>query len=94
MFKPSAYRFGKTVMNHILKYITVISRTTGVFKAVTDAKTNEILRVRLLGEAAHEIINIITVAMNAHFPYTSLRDQINTHPTLAEGLNDLFAMVD
>ncbi|MGH2117051.1 pyridine nucleotide-disulfide oxidoreductase [Aerococcus sp. L_32] len=72
----------------------VISRTTGVFKAVIDAKTNEILGVRLFGEGAHEIINIITVAMNAHLPYTILRDQIYTHPTLAEGLNDLFAMVD
>ncbi|MFW3333045.1 FAD-dependent oxidoreductase [Aerococcus viridans] len=72
----------------------VISRTTGVFKAVIDAKTNEILGVRLFGEGAHEIINIITVAMNARLPYTTLRDQIYTHPTLAEGLNDLFAMVD
>lgn len=61
---------------------------------VIDAKTNEILGVRLFGEAAHEIINIITVAMNVHLPYTALRDQIYTHPTLAEGLNDLFAMVD
>lgn len=72
----------------------VISRTTGVYKAVVDAKTNEILGVRLFGEGAHEIINIITVAMNAHLPYTALRDQIYTHPTLAEGLNDLFTLID
>ena len=74
--------------------VKVICRTTGVFKAVIDAKTNEILGVRLFDEGAHEIINIITVAMNARLPYTTLRDQIYTHPTLAEGLNDLFAMVD
>lgn len=74
--------------------VKVICRTTGVFKAVIDAKTNEILGGRLFGEGAHEIINIITVAMNARLPYTTLRDQIYTHPTLAEGLNDLFAMVD
>ncbi|GMR70261.1 hypothetical protein NUITMVRA1_09370 [Aerococcus viridans] len=61
---------------------------------VFDAKTNEILGVRLFGEGAHEIINIITVAMEARLPYTSLRDQIYTHPTLAEGLNDLIAMID
>lgn len=72
----------------------MISRTTSVFKAVIDAKTNEIIGVRLFGESAHEIINIITVAVNAHLRYTTLRDQIYTHPTLAEGLNDLFAMVD
>lgn len=54
-----------------------------MFKVVFDAKTNEILGVRLFGEGAHEIINIITVAMEARLPYTSLRDQIYTHPTLA-----------
>lgn len=64
----------------------VICRTTRVFKPVIDEKTNEILWLRLFGEDAHEIINIITVAMNAHLPYTSLRDQIYTHPTLAEWL--------
>lgn len=32
--------------------------------------------------------------MNAHLPYTALRDQIYTHPTFAEGLNDLIAMID
>ena len=74
--------------------VKVICRTTRVFKPVIDEKTNEILGVRLFGEDAHEIINIITVAMNARLPYTTLRDQIYTHPTLAEGLNDLFAMVD
>lgn len=74
--------------------VKVICRTAKVFKPVIDEKTNEILGVRLFGEGAHEIINIITVAMNARLPYTTLRDQIYTHPTLAEGLNDLFAMVD
>ncbi|HJH02332.1 MAG TPA: pyridine nucleotide-disulfide oxidoreductase [Aerococcus urinaeequi] len=71
--------------------VKVICRTTRVFKPVIDAKTNEILWLRLFGEGAHKII---TVSMKAHLPYTSLRDQIYTHPTLAEGLNDLFAIVD
>ena len=61
--------------------VKVISRTTGVFRAVIDAKTNEILWLRLFGESAHKII---TVSMKAHLPYTSLRDQIYTHLTLAE----------
>jgi len=72
----------------------VIGRTTGIYKAVVDANTDEILGVRIFGEGAHEIINIVTVAMNAHLPYTALRDQIYTHPTLAEALNDLFAGID
>ncbi|MER2062796.1 MAG: pyridine nucleotide-disulfide oxidoreductase [Aerococcus urinaeequi] len=64
--------------------VKVICRTTRVFKPVIVEKTNEILWLRLFGEGAHEIINIITVAIKAHLPYTSLRDQIYTHPTLAE----------
>ena len=30
--------------------------------------------------------------MNAKLPYTALRDQIFTHPTVSEALNDLFAI--
>ena len=63
--------------------VKVICRTTRVFKPVIDEKTNEILWLRLFGEDAH---NIITVAMKAHLSYTFLRDQIYTHPTLAEWL--------
>lgn len=71
--------------------VKVICRTTRVFKPVIDEKTNEILWLRLFGEGAHKII---TVSMKAHLPYITLRGQIYTQPTLAEGLNDLFAMVD
>ena len=30
--------------------------------------------------------------MDAGLPYTTLRDQIFTHPTVSEALNDLFAI--
>jgi hypothetical protein len=33
------------------------------------------------------------MAMLGGFPYTALRDAILTHPTMAEGLNALFAAV-
>ncbi len=71
----------------------VIGRTDGIYKAVVDSKTDKILGVRLFGDSAHEIINIVTLAMNADLPYTVLRDQIYTHPTLAEALNDLFGAI-
>nr|WP_274532100.1 hypothetical protein [Ktedonobacter racemifer] len=41
-----------------------------------------------------EIMTIIQVAMMGKLPYTALRDGIFTHPTLAEGLNALFLMLD
>ena len=36
------------------------------------------------------MINLIKLAMDAKLPYTVLRDQIFTHPTMSESLNDLF----
>jgi probable pyridine nucleotide-disulfide oxidoreductase len=48
--------------------------------------------VTLFGQESHEIINLITLAMNHHIPYTDLAKQIFTHPTMAENLNDLFAI--
>lgn len=64
----------------------------GVFKAVVNTETKEILGVTLFGQGAEEMINIITVAMDNKIPYTYFSKQIFTHPTLAENLNDLFAI--
>jgi pyruvate/2-oxoglutarate dehydrogenase complex dihydrolipoamide dehydrogenase (E3) component len=41
-----------------------------------------------------EIMTIIQVAMMGKLPYAALKEGIFTHPTLAEGLNDLFMTVD
>lgn len=70
----------------------VIRQTTGLLKAVIDAETNQILGAHLFCAESHEIINILKVVMDAHLPYTVLRDMIFTHPTMAESLNDLFAV--
>ena len=40
-----------------------------------------------------EIINIIKMAIDNKIPYTYIRDQIFTHPTMAENLNDVFKLV-
>ena len=70
----------------------VNSDLRGAFKAVVNPETKEILGVTLFGQESHEIINLITLAMNHHIPYTDLAKQIFTHPTMAENLNDLFAI--
>jgi pyruvate/2-oxoglutarate dehydrogenase complex dihydrolipoamide dehydrogenase (E3) component len=41
-----------------------------------------------------EIMTIIQVAMRGKLPYNALKEGIITHPTLAEGLNDLFMTLD
>ncbi|PTE33138.1 MULTISPECIES: hypothiocyanous acid reductase MerA [Mammaliicoccus] len=62
----------------------------GLFKVVVDADTNLILGASLYGKESEEIINLIKLAMDQEVPYTTLRDNIYTHPTMVESFNDLF----
>ncbi|MEN0569844.1 reactive chlorine resistance oxidoreductase RclA [Serratia nevei] len=71
----------------------VLGDTRGLLKAVVDAQTGQILSVALLCRDAHEMINIVKTAMDAGLPYTRLRDQLFTHPTMSESLNDLFGLI-
>lgn len=62
----------------------------GAFKVVVNTSTKEILGASIFATGSQEIINIITVAMDNHIPYTYFKHQLFTHPTLAENLNDVF----
>ena len=66
---------------------------SGVLKAVVDAETNKILGAAFLCSEASEIINLIQLAMKSGLDYTALRDNIYTHPSMSEFLNDLFATI-
>ncbi|KZK47240.1 putative Dihydrolipoamide dehydrogenase Mercuric ion reductase [Lactococcus cremoris] len=68
----------------------VVQDTRGLLKALVDPNTDEILGATLYHEDSHEVINLVSLAMKMHTPYQVLRDQIFTHPTMGEGLNDLF----
>ena len=61
----------------------------GLFKALVDPETEKILGATLYGIESYELINMISLAMKAHLSYTVLRDQIYTHPTMTEALNDV-----
>ncbi|AKM48168.1 reactive chlorine resistance oxidoreductase RclA [Edwardsiella anguillarum] len=66
----------------------------GVLKAVVQRESGRILGAALLCRDSHEMINLLKTAMDAGVPYSVLRDQIYTHPTMSEAFNDLFALVD
>ena len=68
--------------------------TRGFMKAVVEADTQQVLGCAILGLEGGEIMTILQVAMMGKLPYTALRDAVFTHPTLAEGLNSLFATLD
>ena len=67
----------------------ILGNQSGLFKVLIDEYTGKILGANLFGVEAHEIINLFTLAMNEGISYESLRDQIYTHPTMAESFNDL-----
>ena len=71
----------------------VLRKTQGLLKAIVDTDTNKILGVSLLCAESHETINTVQLAMRMGADYTVLRDNIYTHPTMTEALNDLFALV-
>jgi pyruvate/2-oxoglutarate dehydrogenase complex dihydrolipoamide dehydrogenase (E3) component len=73
------------------------TRTTGeargFMKALVDARTDRILGFTMFGSEAGEVMAVVQAAMLAGMPYTGLRDAILAHPTMAEGLRNLFAEV-
>jgi pyruvate/2-oxoglutarate dehydrogenase complex dihydrolipoamide dehydrogenase (E3) component len=77
-------------MTSVLRART-LGETRGFMKALLDSRSGRILGFTMLGREAGELIPVVQTAMLAGLPYTELRDAIFTHPTMAEGLNLLFA---
>lgn len=67
----------------------VLKDQRGMLKMLVDPATKEIIGATIYTPESHEIINMVALAMRAKLPYTMLRDQIYTHPTISEGFNDL-----
>lgn len=70
-----------------------IGETRGLLKALLDTTSDRILGFTVFGPNAGEVIAVVQTAMLAGLPHTALRDALFTHPTMAEGLNVLFALV-
>jgi pyruvate/2-oxoglutarate dehydrogenase complex dihydrolipoamide dehydrogenase (E3) component len=67
--------------------------TRGFMKALVDARSDRILGFTMFGPEAGEVMPVVQTAMLAGMPYTGLRDAILAHPTMAEGLGELFSEV-
>ncbi len=83
-------RVAKMPMSDVARALEV-DETRGFLKAVVDAETNHILGFAGLGLEGGELMAVIEVAMLGNLPYTTLREAIFAHPTLAEAFNNLFA---
>jgi pyruvate/2-oxoglutarate dehydrogenase complex dihydrolipoamide dehydrogenase (E3) component len=86
-------RVAKMPMSYVARALET-DETRGFMKAIVDAGTNQILGAAVLGIEGGEIMSAIQLAMIGHLPYTVLRDGVFAHPTLSEGLNNLFMGMD
>lgn len=86
-------RVAKLPMAHVARALEM-DEPRGFMKAVVDADTNLILGCAILGVEGGELMSMLEIAMMGSLPYTTLRDGIFAHPTLAEALNNLFTAMD
>jgi pyruvate/2-oxoglutarate dehydrogenase complex dihydrolipoamide dehydrogenase (E3) component len=83
-------RVARLPMNSVARALEV-DETRGFMKAIVDAETKQILGCAVLGIEGGEVMSLLQLAMMGELPYTTLRDAVFAHPSLAESLNNLFA---
>ncbi|GAT00057.1 pyridine nucleotide-disulfide oxidoreductase [Mycolicibacterium fortuitum subsp. acetamidolyticum] len=71
----------------------IVEQTDGMMKVVVDAATDKILGATLWCHDAHEVINIVTLAMRHGITARALRDEIYTHPSMSECFNQLLGLL-
>jgi pyruvate/2-oxoglutarate dehydrogenase complex dihydrolipoamide dehydrogenase (E3) component len=86
-------KVAKLPMNNVARAVEV-GEPRGFLKVVVDAETGHLLGFAALGLEGGEIMAMAQIAMMGRLPYTSLRDAVFAHPTLAESFNNLFAALD
>ena len=68
----------------------VLNHDVGMLKAIVEASSGEILGASFHCIYANELINEIAIAMNLKANANFFKNQIFTHPSISEALNDLF----
>jgi pyruvate/2-oxoglutarate dehydrogenase complex dihydrolipoamide dehydrogenase (E3) component len=86
------YRLAKTPMAGVFRAQT-ISETRGFLKALIEEHSDRILGFTAFGPEAGELLPVVQLAMKSQLPYTAISELILTHPTMAEGLGNLFSSV-
>ena len=82
-------RVAKMPMTSVARAIET-AETRGFLKIIVDPNTELILGAAVLGIEGGEIATVVQMAMQGGLKYTVLRDGIFSHPTLSEGLNNVF----
>ena len=90
--RGAAYRLVKIPLEAVLRTRT-LSETRGFLKALVEKGATASSASPHSESRPARVMATVQVAMAAGLPYTALRDTILTHPTMAEGIGDLFSSV-
>jgi pyruvate/2-oxoglutarate dehydrogenase complex dihydrolipoamide dehydrogenase (E3) component len=82
-------RAAKLPMRKVLRTLAT-DEAEGFMEVLVAAKDDRILGFTMIGSEAGEVMAVIQTAMLADLPYTTLRDAVLAHLTIAEGLGPLF----
>jgi len=82
-------RVAKMPMNYVARALE-LDESRGFMKAIVDSESKQILGAAVLGIEGGEVMSQIQLAMLGKLPYTTLKNGVFAHPTLAEALNNLF----
>lgn len=85
-----AFEVAKIPISSVLRTQTT-GEADGFMKALIAPGNGRILGFTMIGPEAGEVMAVVQMAMQSGLSYTSLRDSVLTHPTMAEGLNTLFS---
>jgi pyruvate/2-oxoglutarate dehydrogenase complex dihydrolipoamide dehydrogenase (E3) component len=76
-------RIGNRPMTRVARAVEK-GETQGFMKILVDAQSNDILGAAVLGPGGDEAVHCILDTMSAKAPYSTLRDTVHIHPTVAE----------
>jgi pyruvate/2-oxoglutarate dehydrogenase complex dihydrolipoamide dehydrogenase (E3) component len=85
-------RVARLPMGNVLR-TEATDETDGFMKVLVSEEDDRILGFAMIGSEAGEVMAAIQTAMLAGLPFTTLRDAVITHLTVAEGLGPLLANV-
>jgi pyruvate/2-oxoglutarate dehydrogenase complex dihydrolipoamide dehydrogenase (E3) component len=87
-----AVRVARLPMSNVLRTWTT-GEAAGFMKVLVEAAGERVLGFAMIGPEAGEVMAVVQTAILGGLPYTVIRDAILAHPTMAEGLNGLFAAI-
>jgi pyruvate/2-oxoglutarate dehydrogenase complex dihydrolipoamide dehydrogenase (E3) component len=85
-------RVARLPISSVLRAQTT-GETQGFMKALVAAHHDRILGFTMIGPEAGEVVATVQAVMLAKLPYSTLRDAVLAHPTMAEGLGPLLSNV-